>query len=122
MLPSALGDKLPRWDFVVPMGLSYFIFQAVGYVIDVYRGKTDAQKNPLRYGLFVSFFPQMVQGPISRYDLSRLADYALWVADYNDYPDFYYAFDMWQYSDSAALNGMPTQADLNLLFVPSPRA
>ena len=50
------------------MGLSYFIFQAVGYVIDVYRGKTDAQKNPLRYGLFVSFFPQMVQGPISRYD------------------------------------------------------
>ena len=34
-LPSALGDKLPRWDFVVPMGLSYFIFQAVGYVIDV---------------------------------------------------------------------------------------
>ena len=67
-LPSALGDKLPRWDFVVPMGLSYFIFQAVGYVIDVYRGKTDAQKSPLRYGLFVSFFPQMVQGPISRYD------------------------------------------------------
>ena len=57
-----------------------------------------------------------------RYDLSRLADYALWVADYNDYPDFYYAFDMWQYSDSAALDGMPTQADLTLLFVPSPRA
>ena len=56
-----------------------------------------------------------------RYDLSRLADYALWVADYNDYPDFYYAFDMWQYSDSAVLDGMPTQADLDLLFVPSPR-
>ena len=56
------------------------------------------------------------------YDLSRLADCALWVADYNDYPDFYYAFDMWQYTDSAALEGMPTQADLNLLFVPSPRA
>ena len=67
-LPSALGDKLPRWDFVVPMGLSYFIFQAVGYVIDVYRGKTDAQKNPLRYGLFVSFFPQLIQGPIARFD------------------------------------------------------
>ena len=67
-LPSALGDKLPRWDFVVPLGLSYFIFQSVGYVIDVYRGKLPAQKNPLKYGLFVSFFPQMVQGPISRYD------------------------------------------------------
>ena len=67
-LPSAIGDKLPRWDFVVPLGLSYFIFQAAGYVIDVYRGKYPAQKNPLKYGLFVSFFPQMVQGPISRYD------------------------------------------------------
>ena len=67
-LPPALGDKLPRWDFVVPLGLSYFIFQSVGYVIDVYRGKLPAQKNPLKYGLFVSFFPQMVQGPISRYD------------------------------------------------------
>ena len=67
-LPSAIGDTLPRWDFVVPLGLSYFIFQAVGYVIDVYRGKTQAQRNPLKYGLFVSFFPQMVQGPISRYD------------------------------------------------------
>ena len=67
-LPPAIGDKLPRWDFVVPLGLSYFIFQAAGYVIDVYRGKYPAQKNPLKYGLFVSFFPQMVQGPISRYD------------------------------------------------------
>lgn len=52
----------------MPLGLSYFIFQSVGYVIDVYRGKLSAQKNPLKYGLFVSFFPQMVQGPISRYD------------------------------------------------------
>ena len=56
-----------------------------------------------------------------QYDLSRLADWSLWVADYNDYPDFYYAFDMWQYSDSAALDGVPTQAVLNFLFVPSPR-
>lgn len=67
-LPSAIGEHLPRWDFVVPLGLSYFIFQAVGYVIDVYRGKVNAQGNPLKYGLFISFFPQMVQGPISRYD------------------------------------------------------
>ena len=61
-LPSALGDKLPRWDFVVPLGLSYFIFQSVGYVIDVYRGKLPAQKNPLKYGLFVSFFPSNSTG------------------------------------------------------------
>ena len=45
-VPSALGDKLPRWDFVVPLGLSYFIFQSVGYVIDVYRGKAVRAEKP----------------------------------------------------------------------------
>ena len=68
LLPSALGSRLPRWDFLMPLGLSFFTFQSMGYVIDVYRGKYDAQKNPARYALFVSFFPQMVQGPIGRYD------------------------------------------------------
>ena len=68
LLPSALGNHIPRWDFVVPLGLSFFIFQSMSYVIDVYRGKYAPERNPLRYGLFVSFFPQMVQGPISRYD------------------------------------------------------
>lgn len=59
---------LPAWDLVMPLGLSFFIFQAVGYVIDVYRGKYAPQANLAKYALFVSFFPQMVQGPISRYD------------------------------------------------------
>ena len=68
LLPSAVGGRLPRWNFVVPLGLSYFTFQAVGYVIDVYRGKYEAQRNPAKYALFVSFFPQMIQGPIGRYD------------------------------------------------------
>jgi len=68
LLPASVGGRLPRWDFVMPLGLSFFMFQSIGYVIDVYRGKTEAQKNPLRYTLFVSFFPQMVQGPIGRYD------------------------------------------------------
>ena len=68
LLPSALGNHIPRWDFVVPLGLSFFIFQSMSYVIDVYRGKYAPERNPLRYGLFVSFFPQMVQGPISRFD------------------------------------------------------
>ena len=45
-----------------------FIFQSMSYVIDVYRGKYAPERNPLRYGLFISFFPQMVQGPISRFD------------------------------------------------------
>ena len=68
LLPSALSNHIPRWDFVVPLGLSFFIFQSMSYVIDVYRGKYAPERNPLRYGLFVSFFPQMVQGPISRFD------------------------------------------------------
>lgn len=55
-------------DFVMPIGVSFFIFQSVGYVIDCYRGKYPAQRNFAKYALFVSFFPQMVQGPISRYD------------------------------------------------------
>lgn len=55
-------------DFVMPVGVSFFIFQSVGYVIDCYRGKYPAQKNVAKFALFVSFFPQMVQGPISRYD------------------------------------------------------
>ena len=52
------------------------------------------------------------------YDLSRLADYSLWVADYNSYPDFYYRFDMWQYTASGQLDGIDIQVDMNLMFVP----
>lgn len=52
------------------------------------------------------------------YDLSRLAEYSLWVADYNSYPDFYYRFDMWQYTASGQLDGIDIQVDMNLMFVP----
>lgn len=59
-------------DFIMPMGISFYIFQSLGYLLDVYWEKTQAQKNFLKYMLFISFFPQLVQGPISRYnDLSR---------------------------------------------------
>lgn len=66
--PLVGTGKLPMWNFLMPLGLSFFIFQAVGYVVDVYRGKTAAERNPLKLALFTSFFPQMVQGPISRYE------------------------------------------------------
>lgn len=52
------------------------------------------------------------------YDLSRLTDYALWVADYNSYPDFYYRFDMWQYTAGGQVDGFDIQVDENLLFLP----
>lgn len=55
-------------DWLLPMGISFYTFQSMGYLIDVYWNKVKAQKNFFRFALFVSFFPQLVQGPISRYD------------------------------------------------------
>lgn len=52
-------------DLLLPLGLSYFTFQSAGYLIDVYRGKVQAQRNPLKAWLFVGYFPQLAQGPIS---------------------------------------------------------
>ncbi len=53
-------------DILLPVGISFFTFQAIGYVIDVYRGTIRAEKNPIHYALFLSFFPQLVAGPIER--------------------------------------------------------
>jgi len=67
---TVFGSKttLSFVDLVLPLGISFYTFQSMGYIIDVYRGKYEAEKNPLRFALFVSFFPQLVQGPISRFD------------------------------------------------------
>ncbi len=54
--------------WLLPLGMSFYTFQAVGYLIDVYNGKIKAEKNFLHYFLFVSFFPQLIQGPIGRFD------------------------------------------------------
>ncbi|MBE5939279.1 MAG: MBOAT family protein [Lachnospiraceae bacterium] len=58
-------------NIILPMGISFYTFQTMGYIIDVYRGQVEAEKNPFKLALFVSFFPQLVQGPISRF--SQLA-------------------------------------------------
>lgn len=66
------GKQLSPFELVLPMGISFYTFQAMGYIIDVYRGTVAAERNPFRFALFVSFFPQLVQGPISRFgDLSK---------------------------------------------------
>ncbi len=66
------GKVITYVDIALPMGISFYTFQAVSYLIDVYRGTVPAQKNLAKFALFVSFFPQLVQGPISRYgDLSK---------------------------------------------------
>lgn len=54
------------FDLLLPVGISFYTFQALGYVIDVYRKNIDAEYNLFRYALFVSFFPQLVAGPIER--------------------------------------------------------
>lgn len=57
---------LPRMGLLLPVGISFYIFQALGYTIDVYRRHTPAERNVFTYALFVSFFPQLVAGPIER--------------------------------------------------------
>ena len=59
---------IPLPGIALPIGISFFTFQALSYVIDVYRGKVPAQKNPLYTGLYISLFPQLVAGPIVRYE------------------------------------------------------
>ena len=61
-----LAFRCPTLDIVLPVGISFYTFQALGYTIDVYRRDIYAEKNFLRYALFVSFFPQLVAGPIER--------------------------------------------------------
>lgn len=66
------GTTISYIDLIVPLGISFYTFQAVGYLLDVYWEKCKIQKNYFRFLLFVSFFPQLIQGPISRYsDLSK---------------------------------------------------
>ncbi len=54
------------FDILLPVGISFYTFQALSYTVDVYRKDVEAEKNPLKYALFVSFFPQLVAGPIER--------------------------------------------------------
>ena len=61
-----VGLHVPVFDIILPVGISFYTFQALIYTIDVYRGDIKAEKDFLRYALFVSFFPQLVAGPIER--------------------------------------------------------
>lgn len=56
----------PRFDVILPVGISFYTFQALSYTMDVYRGEIKPERNLLKYALFVSFFPQLVAGPIER--------------------------------------------------------
>lgn len=72
---ALFGTSYPIPSYLKPLGLSFFILQSVSYLVDVYRQTVPADRNPLRLLLFLSFFPQIVEGPICRY--SQTAQ-ALW--------------------------------------------
>lgn len=61
------STNLDTLDIALPIGISFFTFQAMSYVIDVYRGNGAVQKNPFNVALYISFFPQLIAGPIVRY-------------------------------------------------------
>jgi alginate O-acetyltransferase complex protein AlgI len=74
MLYKALSAKIPALSKIsfgvegmLPIGISFYTFQAMSYVIDVYRGDTGVQKNPMLFGTYVALFPQLIAGPIVRY-------------------------------------------------------
>ena len=54
--------------WLLPLGISFYTFQSMGYLMDVYNGKYAPERNPAKFALFVSFFPQLIQGPIARFD------------------------------------------------------
>ncbi|MBQ6929421.1 MAG: MBOAT family protein, partial [Oscillospiraceae bacterium] len=58
--------NMPVFDLLLPVGISFYTFQALGYAIDVYLGNVKREKSFVTYALFVSFFPQLVAGPIER--------------------------------------------------------
>lgn len=66
MIAQAVGSNFQPWDIFLPVGISFFTFQSMSYTIDVYRGKMKPLSSLLDYAFYVSFFPQLVAGPIVR--------------------------------------------------------
>lgn len=67
-LNQCLGTNISNLNIVLPIGISFFTFQGLSYVIDVYWKKVEVQKNILKVALYISMFPQLIAGPIVRYD------------------------------------------------------
>ena len=69
---AVTGAGIPLLKLALPIGISFYTFQCLSYTIDVYRGNTEAQKDPISFGAYVSLFPQLIAGPIVRYvDVAR---------------------------------------------------
>ena len=83
---SVFGASMPLLDIVMPIGISFYTFQALSYVVDVYRRQAWPQKNPFSLALYISMFPQLIAGPIVRYrDVDdRIAQRAHTVAGFSE--------------------------------------
>ena len=62
------ANQINVWTILLPVGISFYTFQSMGYMIDVYQEKYEPEKNLFKFALFVSFFPQIMQGPIGRFN------------------------------------------------------
>lgn len=67
LITAAIGVQLDL-GVLIPLGISFYTFQSAAYILDLYRNKISADRNILKFALFMSFFPQIVQGPIARHD------------------------------------------------------
>ena len=80
------GLSIPLLHLALPIGVSFYLFQCVSYVVDVYRGDVTVQKNLLKFGTYVSMFPQLIAGPIVRYaDVAPQLDSR--TTNWNDFAD-----------------------------------
>lgn len=77
-------SALPLFNFVLPLGLSFYTFSAVGYVVDVNRGKYEPERNFAKFFLYLTYFPQIIQGPISRFDQLAPQLFAEHKAEFNN--------------------------------------
>lgn len=78
-----INTSISSVNLLLPVGISFYTFQALGYIIDIYRGEVKAEHNILKYALFVSFFPLLIAGPIERSknllgQIERLDKLSLW--------------------------------------------
>ncbi len=77
-----INVQIPKINLLLPLGISFYTFQSAGYIIDIYRDKYKPDRNLAKFALFVSFFPQIVQGPIGRYDKLAIQLYSPHKFDY----------------------------------------
>ncbi len=85
------GERIPVLDLILPIGISFYTFQTMSYTIDVYRGRMEPERDLVSFTLYVSFFPQLVAGPIERPEnlLPQLCRERKWHREYLGQGGFY---------------------------------